>query len=377
KSMGMDALALTDHGVLFGALEFHRAARKAGIKPLIGCEVYITPNKRTDRGGGEQKATHHLLLLAENYEGYLNICRLSTIGHTEGFYYKPRIDFETLQAHLNGVVATSSCLAGLIPQALMAGRADDAEQLTGRFVEMFGRERFFMELMEHGIEEQRGGNRGIVELAKRHNLRLIASNDAHYMTKADAEVHGCLLCVQTGARIADTNRFRFDASEFYLKSTDEMAALFTELPDAITNTRLVAEMCNLQMPEKKYHLPRFPTPDGSSETEHLRDQVWKGIRMRYGADPGEEVRKRVEFELRVIEGMGFPSYFLIVADFIAFARSQGIPVGPGRGSAAGSIVAYALGITQLDPIENALLFERFLNPDRISMPDIDIDFCPE
>ncbi|MBI5155309.1 DNA polymerase III subunit alpha [Candidatus Poribacteria bacterium] len=379
KRMGMGALALTDHGVLFGALDFHAKAKSAGIKPIVGCEVYITPKSRHDRGAGEQKNTHHLLLLAENYEGYLNICKLSSIGHLEGFYYKPRIDFETLEAHKAGVLATSSCLAGLIPQALMANDLAKAARLTGQFADLFGRERFFMELMDHGLREQKETNPFLIDLARRQNLRLIATNDCHYLTRADAEVHDVLLCVQTGARVADKERFRFDCAEFYVKSPEEMTALFQDIPEAITNTRLVAEMCNLEMPARQYHLPRFPCPDGKSEAEYHREKVWAGARERYHErlDTDEALRSRIEFELGVIEKMGFPSYFLIVADFIAYARSIGIPVGPGRGSAAGSVVAYALRITQLCPLEHDLLFERFLNPDRLSMPDIDIDFCFE
>ncbi|MCB2155970.1 DNA polymerase III subunit alpha [bacterium] len=379
KTLGMDAIALTDHGVLFGALEFYSAAKKKGVKPIVGCEVYITPGERTARGPGEQKKTHHLLLLAENYEGYQNICKLSSIGYLEGFYYKPRIDFETLAQHTKGVIATSSCLAGLIPQALLDRDEAKADKYTAQFAELFGRERFFMELQDHGLPEQRETNPYIIGLAQRHGLKLFASNDCHYMTRNDAQMHDVLLCVQTGARMSDKNRFRFTGEEFYVKSAAEMEGLFGDIPEALTNTRLIAEMCNLEMPERQYRIPRFECPDGKSEMEHLRDEVWRGAYERYGerADKDKDLRERIEFEIATIDRMGFPAYFLIVADFIGHARSIGIPVGPGRGSAAGSVVAYCLKITQLDPLEHDLLFERFLNPDRTSMPDIDIDFCFE
>ncbi|MDK2971191.1 MAG: polymerase subunit alpha [Candidatus Sumerlaeota bacterium] len=378
-TLGQSAVALTDHGVLFGALEFYAAAHKVGVKPIMGCEVYITPKSRKDRGAGEQKNTHHLLLLAENYEGYRNLCKLSSAGFIEGFYYKPRIDFETLEAHSSGLIATSSCLSGLIPRALLDENMGRADALTGRFIDIFGRERFFMELQDHGLKEQRLVNAGTLDLAKRHNLKLIATNDAHYMTRDDAEMHEVLLCVQTASRLSDPGRMKFDSSEFYMKSTEEMANLFRDLPDSISNTRLVAEMCNVEMPPRQYRLPRFPCPDGKTEMEYLREKVWEGVRMRYGsrADTDNLVKERTEFELATIEKMKFPAYFLIVADFIEHARSVGIPVGPGRGSAAGSVVAYALRITELCPLEHGLLFERFLNPDRLSMPDIDIDFCFE
>ncbi len=379
KAIGQDTVALTDHGVLFGALEFHAKATEAGVKPIIGCEVYITPNDRRDRTPGSQKKNHHLLLLAENYRGYLNLCKLSSIGFTEGFYYKPRIDFETLVRHKEGLIATSSCLAGLIPQRLMDRDDRKAAEITGQFIDMFGRDRFFIELMDHGMREQKLVNSALIGIAKKQNLKLIATNDAHYMTRNDAELHDCLLCVQTQARLADKERFRFDAQEFYLKSADEMARLFGDLPDSLTNTRLVAEMCNVEMPERQYRIPKFPCPDGMTEDDYLRKTVWEGAEMRYGRRAAEDrdLRDRIEFEIDTIVGMGFPGYFLIVADFIAYARSAGIPVGPGRGSAAGSVVAYCLQITQLCPLEHGLLFERFLNPDRISMPDIDIDFCYE
>jgi len=377
KGMGQEAIALTDHGVLFGTLEFYEKATKAGVKPIVGCEVYITPTDRKARGAEEKKNTHHLLLLAENYEGYKNLCKLSSVGFTEGFYYKPRIDFETLSKYSDNLIATSSCLAGLIPQQLLVDNEQKAAEYCGQFVDIFGEEKFFIEMQDHDLREQHHVNGGLLEIAKKQNLRLIATNDSHYMTKQDAEMHDCLLCIQTGSRISDKNRMRFTTQEFYLKSTEEMFKLFSDIPEAITNTRLVSEMCNFVMPEREYRIPKFPTPDNMSEMDFLRSEVWKGAEKRYGEKIDGPLKERIEFELSVIEEMGYPGYFLIVADFISHARSQGIPVGPGRGSAAGSVVAYCMEITQLCPLEHGLLFERFLNPARLSMPDIDIDFCFE
>jgi len=379
KSLGQQALALTDHGVMFGAHEFYETARQEGVKPIIGCEVYITPNGRTVRGPGEQKNTHHLLLLAENFEGYKNLMKLSSRGHTEGYYYKPRIDFELLNQYKGGLIATSSCLAGLIPQAILNRDEKKAAHWTGQFMEMFGRERFFIEIQDHGIPEQHESNRELIKIARAQDLRLIATNDAHYMRREDAEIHDVLLCVQTGCTLHQPDRMKFFGQEFYIKSAAEMAALFPDHPEAITNTRLVAEMCDLQFPKKEYHLPRFKWTDGLSEADFFVKSVWEGARKRYAGrvDSDTVLRDRIEFEISVILKMGFAAYFLIVADFIAYARSVDIPVGPGRGSAAGSVVAYAMQITQLCPLQHGLLFERFLNPDRLSMPDIDVDFSDE
>jgi DNA polymerase-3 subunit alpha len=379
KELGQKSIALTDHGVMFGALEFYKACKKAEIKPIVGCEVYITAGSRLDRIPGSQKGNAHLLLLAMNHEGYKNLGKLSTLGHTEGFYYKPRIDFETLEKYAGGILATSSCMSGLIPRAIMDGNDRVRDDMTGKFLDIFGRDRFFVEIQEHGIPEQKQLNKGLIELATRNNLRVIATNDSHYLKKEDATVHDLLLCIQTQCIHTDPNRMRFTGQEFYVKSTAEMEAVFREIPESLTNTLEVADRCNLEMPKQKYHLPRFPCPDGKTEPEFLREEVWNGIRRIYGArsDSDRELIDRVEFELGVINKMGFDAYFLIVADFISHARSQGIPVGPGRGSAAGSVVAYSLGITQLCPLQHGLLFERFLNPDRLSMPDIDVDFCFE
>ncbi|MGF1573906.1 MAG: DNA polymerase III subunit alpha [Sumerlaeia bacterium] len=377
KELGQQAIALTDHGVLFGVLEFWEKSKAAGIQPIVGCEAYITTTDRKKRGGMEKDNTHHLLLLAQSYQGYKNLCKLSSIGYTEGFYYKPRIDFEVLAKYSEGLIATSSCLAGIIPQLLMKNDYEGAHKATGQFVDLFGADRFFMEIMDHGLKIQRDVNSGIVDIAMRQNLKLIATNDCHYMTRGDAEMHDCLLCIQTGARMAQQDRMRFDTQEFYVKSTAEMAKLFSDLPESISNTRLVAEMCQFEMAQKEYRIPKFPCPPGMTEMDFLEQKVWDGAKVRYGDKMDNALRERIKYELSVISKMGYPAYFLIVADFIEHARSIGIPVGPGRGSAAGSVAAYCLKITMLDPIEHGLLFERFLNPERLSMPDIDIDFCFE
>lgn len=379
KSLGMKAVALTDHGVMSGLHEFRQVADKAGIKPILGCEVYISPTDRKRRGGNERKETSHLLLLAQNYAGYKNLMKLSSIGFTEGFYGKPRIDMEVLEQYKDGLIATSSCLAGLIPQAILSKDERKAQEYVGKFLDLFGRERFFVEIMDHGMSEQYEVNRALIKIAAATDLKLVATNDCHYLKREDADMHDVLLCIQTGCVVADQTRFKFPANEFYVKTPEEMAYLFRDHPESVTNTRLVAEMIDVQFPKKAYYLPKFPCPEGMTEVDLLVQNVWDGARMRYGdrVDSDKELNERITFELEVIKKMGFAAYFLIVADFIAEARRMGIPVGPGRGSAAGSVVAYALRITELCPMEHNLLFERFLNPDRATMPDIDIDFCFE
>jgi DNA polymerase-3 subunit alpha len=376
KELGQPAVGLTDHGVMFGAYDFYKKCRKAGVKPLIGCEVYITSTHRTARGGREQQNTHHLTLLACDFEGYRNLLKLTSIAHLEGYYYKPRIDMEVLAKYSGGLIATSGCLAGLIPQRFVEGDEKGALDYAARFVDLFGRERFFVEIMDHGVPEQYKANEGLLRMAKLLDLKLVATNDAHYLKREDADLHDVLLCIQTGCCISDQSRFKFTSNEFYVKSTAEMAHLFRHHPDAVTNTRLVADMIDIQFPEKQNHVPRFPCPDGLSEEDYLKKLVWEGAARRYGdrAQSDETVRSRIEFELGVILKMGYAGYFLIVQDFIAYARSRNIPVGPGRGSAAGSVVAYCLRIVELDPLQHGLLFERFLNPDRATMPDIDVDF---
>ncbi len=376
KALGMDAVAITDHGNLFGALTFQSTAKRAGIHPILGCELYVAPTDRHDRRPGVQRRTNHLILLAKDLAGYRNLCKLSSIGYTEGFYYRPRIDFETLERHREGLICASACLKGCVPQALLEERDADAAQLAGQHRDLFGKEDYFLELQDHGMPEQRRVNRLMVELAKRMDIGLVATNDAHYLCRENSEHQEAAICIQTGKTLQDHSRMRFYNDQFYVKSPEEMAALFGEIPDALTNTRRIAERCRAEIPTGTYHLPRFECPDGKSEAAYLRERVEEGLRRRY-PNMDDAVRKRAEHELGVIHDMGFDGYFLIVWDFVKFAKDRDIPVGPGRGSAAGSIVSYALAITDIDPLEHGLFFERFLNPGRRSMPDIDIDFCYE
>jgi DNA polymerase-3 subunit alpha len=379
SELGMPAVALTDHGNLFGAIGFYKACQQAGVKPILGCEVYVTAGDRRARGQVSQRGSgaNHLLLLAENFEGYLNICKLSSIGYLEGFYYKPRVDHETLARHSKSVIATSSCLAGEIPEALLEGREADARRVLDRYLQIFGRDNFYLEVQDHGLQEQHTVIRHVKQFAAEYGLPLLATNDCHYVNREDAEFHDVVLCIQTGKTLQDPKRLKFDTTEFYLKTPEEMTRLFSEMPESCRNTLAVAERCNVTIPFKQKLLPEFQTPDGSPVDEYLRRLTLEGLAARYGDPPPDTHRERAIMELDCIARMGFASYFLVVWDFIRYARVNGIPVGPGRGSAAGSIVAYCLGITDIDPVEHGLIFERFLNPERISMPDIDIDFCYE
>lgn len=375
---GMRACALTDHGALFGAVEFFQEAKKRGIKPIIGCELYVSPTDRFDRSfKSAGTACNHLLVLCENETGYYNLCKLSTAGYLEGFHYKPRVDDALLAKHHEGLIATSSCLAGRIPQALNDDDIDAANAHIRNYIEIFGRDNFLIELMDHGMPEEEKINPRLVELAQRHELTLIASNDCHYIDKADAEAHEALLCIQTGSTLENEGRFRFPTSEFHFRSPDEMREKFKRWPDAVTNTVKVAERCNLELPLGKRLIPKFTPPEGVTRERYLRDLAYQGLRERYGDSPERALVERLEFELDVIERMGFVDYFLVVWDLIKYAREHDIPVGPGRGSGAGSLTAYALRITNIDPMRYKLLFERFLNPDRVSLPDFDIDFCYE
>ena len=390
--LGMGALALTDHGNLYGAIEFYNAAKAKGLKPLVGCELYLVETSRLEKHGrsDEGKTIFHLGLLARNLAGYQNLLKLVSDAHLKGFYYKPRTDLETLAQHADGLIGFSGCLASLVPQHLLHGREEEARRACGRFVEIFGRENFFIELQDHGIPEQRRIIPGLLKLAEEFRLKVICTNDVHYVRNSDAGPHDALLCIQTGAKIADEKRMRFDGTQFYLKSRAEMAALFAEVPDSVLNTQLVAEMCELAIPFPKgsERYPKYPLPPEvkTDRTGYLRALCLAGLRTRYGvdADAAEQaadpalartLRERMDYELSIIARTGFEDYFLVVWDFIAWARKQGIPVGPGRGSGAGCLVAYLLGITNLDPLRFKLLFERFLNPERVSPPDFDIDFC--
>lgn len=378
ERFGMRACALTDHAALFGVIEFFQAAKKRGIKPIIGCELYVSPTDRFDRSfKSSGAASNHLLVLCKDVAGYRNLCKLSSTGYLEGFHYKPRVDDTLLAKHSEGLIVTSSCLAGRIPQALMHDDIDAADEHIRKYVEMFGRENFLIEIMDHGMPEEEKINPLLAELAERHGLMMIATNDCHYIDKADAEAHEALLCVQTGSSLEDEGRFRFPSKEFYFRSPEEMQERFKQWPDALSNTVKVAERCNLEIPLHKHLIPKYQVPEGHTREAYLRELVHKGLVGRYGDPPPPALLERVDFELGVIEGMGFVDYFLVVWDLIDHARQEGIPVGPGRGSGAGSLVAYSLKITNIDPMRYNLLFERFLNPDRISMPDFDIDFCYE
>jgi len=374
KAEGQTALALTDHGVMYGVIDFYDAAKEEGIKPIIGCEVYTTDGDRKNKTAGRDEEIGHLVLLVKNEIGYKNLIRIVSVGFTEGFYYKPRIDMETLRANSEGLIALSACLAGDIPRALLRGEYEDAKRRALRYQEVFGEGNFYIELQDHGIEEQRKTNPLLVKLSEETGIPLVATNDVHYIEKKDARYQDVLLCIQTGKNVSDTDRMRFQGEEFYLKSTAEMEALFPYAPSAISNTKLIADACNFDFSFHQRLLPKYDVPDGADAFSYLKGLCERGLLERYGA-PTEEAKERLSYELGVIESMGFVDYFLIVWDFVNFAKSNGIAVGPGRGSAAGSIVAYTLYITDVDPLRYQLLFERFLNPERVSMPDIDIDFC--
>lgn len=367
----MPAVAISDHGALYGVIDFYNACQSAGIKPIIGCELYLAPRRMRDRTRQDQ-TSYHLLLLAKDATGYRNLLRLSTMAHLEGFYYKPRVDKEALRQHADGLIATSSCLAGEIPDALLKGDYARARQLVNEYCEIFGRENFYIELQDHGLPEQRTVNEGLLRLAQEFRLPLLATNDAHYLNREDAEIHEVLLCIQTNTHIDDPKRLRFGAQEFYLKSPQEMAALFAAHPDALANTLEVAQRCNLTLEFGRVQLPAPDLPEGKTPIAHLRDLCYEALPKLVPNTP-DAYLQRLEYELSVIDKTGFASYFLIVRDFAQFARQQGIYFGV-RGSAAGSLVSYCLGITDIDPIEYDLTFERFLNIERIQMPDIDMDF---
>ncbi|SCZ05360.1 DNA polymerase III subunit alpha [Alkaliphilus peptidifermentans] len=376
KEMGMDAVAITDHGSMFGVVDFYKKAIKKGIKPIIGCEVYTAARSLTDRDPSMDKNQGHLVLLAENNEGYQNLIKLVSIGYTKGFYYKPRIDYKTLRDHSSGIIALSACLAGDIQQYLLRGLYDKAKELALSLQSIFGESNFYLELQDHGIKEQKQVNTQLVKLSRETNIPLVASNDSHYVYQEDAEAHDILLCIQTGKTQQDEERLKFPNDQFYLKTPDEMAQLFPYAPEALENSVKIADRCKVDFDFNTIHLPEYGIPQDFTVDQYLRNLCSEGLINRYGKVT-VELQERLDYELKVIESMGYTEYFLIVWDFIKYARDNDIPVGPGRGSAAGSIVAYALGITDIDPVKYNLIFERFLNPERVSMPDIDIDFCYE
>ncbi len=375
----MPAVAVTDHGNLFGAVEFYRRAVKAGIKPIIGCEVYVAPGSRFDRSGGRAESfAHHLILLARDNNGYKNLITLVSRAFTEGFYYKPRIDRDLLEQYSGGLVAMSACLKGEVPWHLRRGDIDKAREAALHYKHVLGPENFFLEVQANGMKEQAEVNRKLVELGKELHIGLAATNDCHYLRRDDSRAHEILLCIQTGRTLSDPNRMKFETDGFYFKSPEEMKEEFREIPEAVLNTRAIAERCNVEFELGKTRLPKFEPPEEFERpSQYLEALAQRGLRERLGGQPQEEYSRRLELELSVIRKMKYASYFLIVRDFIDFAKRSEIPVGPGRGSAAGSLVAWSLGITEIDPIKYGLLFERFLNPERVSMPDIDVDFCKD
>ena len=383
----MPALAVTDHGNMFGAIEFYSKASAAGIKPIIGCEAYVAPGSRFDKSNarGSSEASYHLVLLCQNLTGYRNLCHLISAGYREGFYYKPRVDWELLRERNEGLIALSACLGGELPSLITMGKSEDAARRAQEMADIFDDGRFFLELQENFLPEQEPVNKGLIEIARAHNLPLVATNDCHYLTREEAYAHEVLLCIQTGKTMDDPNRMRFSNDEFYVKTPEEMTSLFQEVPEAIRNTVEIAERCNLELDFNTYHFPQYEKPTDQSLDEVLEQMAREGleerlkdvrrVRPEFSAEDEKAYRDRLEVELACIRQMGFPGYFLIVADFINWAKDHDIPVGPGRGSAAGSLVAFSIRITDIDPMPYNLLFERFLNPERISMPDIDVDFC--
>lgn len=376
KELGMDSIAITDHGVMYGAIDFYRACLAEGIKPIIGCEVYVAPNSRFDRGQADNERYYHLVLLAENDLGYHNLMKIVSRGFTEGFYYKPRVDYEVLEMFHEGVIALSACLAGEVAYNLRKNSYEDAKTAAFRLRDIFGEQNFFLELQDHGIPEQKTVNQGILRLSEETGIPMVATNDIHYIFAEDEKAHDILLCIQTQKKVTDENRMRYDGGQYYCKSEEEMRALFPYAQEAIDNTHKIAERCHIEIEFGQYKLPVFPVPEGYTAWEYLQKLCYEGLDRRYGT-PSQELKDRLAYELDTIKGMGFVDYFLIVSDFIKYAKDNNIPVGPGRGSAAGSIVSYCLEITNIDPLKYSLLFERFLNPERLTMPDIDIDFCFE
>jgi len=374
QKIGQKACAITDHGVMYGVVDFYKAARKAGIKPIIGCEVYVAPRTMADRTPQIDMGGSHLILLCENYEGYRNLVKLCSEASVNGFYFKPRVDIPLLKKHNKGLICLSGCIAGRVQSMLASGDYRGALEHALELEAIFGKGNFFLEVQDHGIPEEQRVNIQLKRLSAQTGIPLVATNDCHYIERSDAEIHDILLCIQTASYVDETNRLKFTGNEYYVKTADEMESLFAAFPNAISNTAAIAERCNVELDFGSHHLPKFPLPEGTDPYEYLKNECEKGFALRY-PDAGTVHRERLEYELSMINQMGFVDYFLIVADFIAYARSKGIPVGPGRGSGGASIVAYCLGITNIDPIGFSLYFERFLNPERVTMPDIDIDFC--
>ncbi len=377
KELGMNSAAITDHGVMFGVIDFYRAAKEAGIKPILGCEVYVAPGSRFDKEAGiNEDRYYHLVLLAENNKGYANLVKIVSKGFVEGYYYKPRVDLELLEEYHEGIIALSACLAGEVQRNLARSMYEEAKRAAERYEKIFGKDHFYLELQDHGIPEQGMVNQQLLRLSQDTGIELVATNDVHYTFAEDEKPHDILLCIQTGKKLDDENRMRYEGGQYYVKSPEEMAALFPYALQALENTQKIADRCEVEIEFGVTKLPRYDVPEGYTSWEYLNKLCFEGLERRY-TSVTEELKERLEYELGVIQKMGYVDYFLIVWDFIKYARDHEIMVGPGRGSAAGSIVSYTLGITDIDPIKYQLLFERFLNPERVSMPDIDIDFCFE
>ena len=375
KDLGMTAAAITDHGSMFGVIDFYEEAIRQGIKPIIGCEVYVAPGSRFDKSGSTgEKNYFHLVLLAKNNEGYQNLIKIVSKGYTEGFYYKPRIDYELLEQYHENLIALSACLAGEVPTLIRAGRVDEAREVALKYKALFGDGNYYLELQDHGIAAQTTVNMELMKISRELDIPLVATNDIHYTYKSDYEAHDVLLCIQTGAKLSDEGRMTYEPEQFYVKSEEEMRALFPYALQAIDNTARIADMCDVSFSFGETKLPRFDVPEGYDAWSYLNKLCLDGLKYRY-PDTYEDNKPRLDYELGIIKNMGFVEYFLIVWDFINYAKSRNIMVGPGRGSAAGSLVAYCLRITELDPIKYNLLFERFLNPERVTMPDIDVDFA--
>ncbi len=377
KELGMDSLALTDHGVMYGVIDFYKACKKEGIKPIIGCEVYVAPRTRFNKEPNIDNKYFHLILLAKNNQGYQNLSKLVSLGFIDGYYYKPRIDLEILEKYSEGLICLSACLAGAVNQALLNGDEKKAEEVALWHKKVFG-EDYYIEIQNNGIAEQVLANQKLIKLARKLDIPLVATNDAHYLKREDAYNHEVLLCIQTGKRMSDEDRMRFETEELYIKSPEEMIEYFKAIPEAVENTVKIAEKCNVEFEFGHTILPNYDVPkEYETHFDYLKKLCDDGLKNRYGENIPEEYLKRAEYELEVIKKMGYTDYFLIVWDYIHYAKTNNIPVGPGRGSGAGSILAYAIEITDIDPMKYNLLFERFLNPERISMPDFDVDFSDE
>ena len=374
KELGQEAVAVTDHGAMYGVIDFYRAAKAKGLKPLIGCEVYVAPRTRFDKVHGVDNEMYHLVLLCENMTGYRNLCYMVSRAFLEGYYFKPRIDYELLEQHHEGLIALSACLAGELPRKILADDYEGAKAAALRLSGIFGPEHFYLEMQDHGYENQPAVNRGLRRIARETGLPMVVTNDAHYITREDAKMQDVLMCIQMQKTVDDPDRMKFETEEFYIKSEEEMEALFPEDRAALDNTAKIAAMCNVEFEFGHYHLPDFFPPEGYSNDEYFEKLCWDGFARRY-PEGGDLEKAQLQYEMDMIRQMGFVNYFLIVADYVGYAKKNGIPVGPGRGSAAGSMVSYCMDITDVDPLQYSLYFERFLNPGRVTMPDIDIDFC--